>query len=180
MNKFKRAIKRCKQHRLQILELSQKVQALHVGGSFSSVEIVDCIYNILKKKNDKFILSKGHAGIIQYVVLNQLGVISKRKLNSYCQKNGYGFTKYINRKYKLNKNIKIYNFASYAPSDWFFYKPNTEYYEKKIILLNYYNLSVNENGVSKVTFKNKYIGNKWKPNYKCCKMKIYRNNKKYI
>ncbi len=89
MQMFKQAKKRCKQHRLQILNLSQKVQALHVGGSFSSVEIVDCIYNLLKKKNDKFILSKGHAGIIQYVVLNQLGKISKKKLNSYCQKNGY-------------------------------------------------------------------------------------------
>ncbi len=89
MNKFKHAKERCKQHRLKILKLSQKVQALHVGGSFSSVEIVDCIYNMIKKQNDKFILSKGHAGIIQYVVLNQLGIISKKKLNSYCQKNGY-------------------------------------------------------------------------------------------
>ncbi len=89
MDQFNLAKKRCKNHRLQILELSQKVQALHIGGSFSSVEIVDCIYNMLKKKNDKFILSKGHAGIIQYVVLNQIGILSKRKLHSYCQKDGY-------------------------------------------------------------------------------------------
>jgi transketolase N-terminal domain/subunit len=43
------------------------VSALHIGGSFSSVEIADCIYNILKEKKDKFILSKGHAGILQYL-----------------------------------------------------------------------------------------------------------------
>ena len=77
----------------------------------------------------------------------------------YCQKNGFGFIKYINRKYKLEKNIKIYNFAEYPPSGWFFYKPNTEYYKKKILLLNYNNLSVNENGISKVNFKNEYKGN---------------------
>jgi transketolase len=89
MKKFEKAMIRCKEHRVKILDLSQKVQALHVGGAFSSVEIVDTVYNLLKKKNDKFILSKGHAGIIQYVVLNQLGIISKRNLNSYCQRNGY-------------------------------------------------------------------------------------------
>ena len=42
----------------------------------------------------------------------------------YCQKNGFGFIKYINNKHKLNKNIKIYNSVEYPLSDWFFYKPN--------------------------------------------------------
>jgi transketolase len=64
--------KRCNSFRKKILELSQKVSALHIGGSFSSVEIIDCIFNLVKKKNDKFILSKGHAGILLYVILNYL------------------------------------------------------------------------------------------------------------
>ena len=89
MKKFQQAKERCIKHRIKILQLSQHVQALHIGGAFSSVEIVDTIYNLIKNKKDKFILSKGHAGIIQYVVLNQLGVINKKDLNSYCQKNGY-------------------------------------------------------------------------------------------
>ncbi len=89
MSIYSLAKKRCKEHRVKILEMSQKVQALHVGGAFSSVEIVDCIYNMLKKKNDKFILSKGHAGIIQYVLLYNLGILSKKQLNSYCQKDGF-------------------------------------------------------------------------------------------
>ena len=46
MKKFFDAKLRCKIHRREILNLSQKVQALHIGGSFSSVEIVACIYNI--------------------------------------------------------------------------------------------------------------------------------------
>lgn len=84
---IKRAQNRCKIFRETILELSQKVGALHIGGSFSSVEIVDCIYNVLKKKNDKFILSKGHTGILQYTILQYKKIISKKKLFSYCQKN---------------------------------------------------------------------------------------------
>ncbi len=88
-SKFSLASERCKKHRKEILKLSQNVQALHIGGSFSSVEIVDTIYNILMKKNDKFILSKGHAGIIQYILLYSKNIISKKQLYSYCQKNGY-------------------------------------------------------------------------------------------
>jgi transketolase len=79
---------RCKIYRKKILEISKKVSALHIGGSFSSVEILDVIYNDLLKKNDKFILSKGHAGILQYVVLNYKGVIKDKVLNSYLTKNG--------------------------------------------------------------------------------------------
>ena len=65
------------------------MSALHIGGSFSSVEIVDCIYNRLKKNKDKFVLSKGHAGILQYVVLNDLGIIKTRDLHNYQNKNGF-------------------------------------------------------------------------------------------
>jgi len=50
MNKSLKAKIRCKKYRKKILEMSQSVSALHIGGSFSSVEIVDCIYNRFKKK----------------------------------------------------------------------------------------------------------------------------------
>ena len=48
--KLKQSNMRCYSHRKKILDLSQKVGALHIGGSFSSVEIVDTIYNLLMKK----------------------------------------------------------------------------------------------------------------------------------
>ena len=52
-----RSIKRCKEIRRRILELTQNVPALHVGGSFSSVEIIESIYfNFLKKKINLFYL----------------------------------------------------------------------------------------------------------------------------
>jgi len=74
-------------YRKKILDLSQNVQALHIGGSFSSTDIVNVVYNYLKQKKDKFILSKGHCGILQYVILNDLKIISETFLNSYCQEN---------------------------------------------------------------------------------------------
>ena len=50
MKKYSQSIKRCVNYRKKILDLSQKVSALHIGGAFSSVEIIDAIFNILKKK----------------------------------------------------------------------------------------------------------------------------------
>ena len=41
---------RCTRYRKKILEISQTVPALHIGGAFSSVEIIDCIFSLLKKK----------------------------------------------------------------------------------------------------------------------------------
>jgi len=89
MNRLLKAKIRCKKYRKKILEISQSVPALHIGGSFSSVEIVDCIYNRLKKNVDKFVLSKGHAGILQYVILNDLGIIKNKDLKNYQKKNGF-------------------------------------------------------------------------------------------
>ena len=76
----------------------------------------------------------------------------------YCNKNGYGFIKYINQKYKLTKNINIYNSVETPNSEWFFYKPNTDYYLKKIILLNYNNLIIDNKGLYEININNKYQG----------------------
>ena len=74
--------------RKRILDLSLQVSALHVGGSFSSAEIIQTIFE-LKKKNDKFILSKGHVGILLYCILEQKGILKKKDLENYCKKNGF-------------------------------------------------------------------------------------------
>jgi transketolase len=90
-NIFSESKKRCKFFRKRILDLSQKVSALHIGGSFSCTEIMDLIFNILsnKKERNLFILSKGHASIIQYVILEYLGIVKKKDLENYCTKNGF-------------------------------------------------------------------------------------------
>ena len=90
-NIFSESKKRCKFFRKRILDLSQKVSALHIGGSFSCTEIMDLIFNILSNKKERslFILSKGHASILQYVILEYLGIINKKDMENYCKKNGF-------------------------------------------------------------------------------------------
>ena len=55
----------------------------------------------------------------------------------FCEKNSFGFIKYIDSKYALKKNIKIYNDEAYPLSDGFIYKPKKIYSKNEIILINY-------------------------------------------
>jgi transketolase len=86
---------RCKKYRRRILDMSQNVLALHIGGAFSCTEIVDCIYNELMrpaarggKSPDTFLMSKGHGCMIQYAILEDLGILSKADLDAYCTPEG--------------------------------------------------------------------------------------------
>jgi transketolase len=85
---------RCAGYRRRILEVSQQVQALHVGGAFSCTEIVDLCYNGLMARDaagaspDMFIMSKGHGCMIQYAILESLGTLSRADLDLYCAKGG--------------------------------------------------------------------------------------------
>ena len=71
------------------IEISQNVTALHIGGSFSCTEMLDVLFNIVmnKQERENFILSKGHASIIQYVILEDKKIL-KKMLDSYCKKHG--------------------------------------------------------------------------------------------
>jgi transketolase len=88
------ARKRCMRYRRRILDISQQVTALHIAGAFSCVEIVDCIYNGLMIRDvrgnflDTFLLSKGHGCMIQYVILEDLGILTHGELDRYCTKDG--------------------------------------------------------------------------------------------
>lgn len=100
MNPTKRTIdvdsarRRCVKFRRRILEVTQQVQALHIGPAYSCTEIVDCIYFELMQFGrgipsvDKFILSKGHGCMIQYVILEELGLLTKKDLALYCTAEG--------------------------------------------------------------------------------------------
>jgi len=89
------AKRRCRRYRRRILDISQRVSALHIGAAFSCTEIVDCIYNGLMRRSgasatspDTFLMSKGHGCMVQYVVLEDLGVLSRADLDSYCTPHG--------------------------------------------------------------------------------------------
>jgi transketolase len=88
------ARERCRRYRRRILEISQQVTALHVAPAFSCVEITDAIFHGLMRRQrdgrfvDVFLMSKGHGCMIQYVILEELGILSRRDLDLYCQPNG--------------------------------------------------------------------------------------------
>ncbi|MGN0605348.1 MAG: thiamine pyrophosphate-dependent enzyme [Oscillospiraceae bacterium] len=83
--------------RKQMLSMSKiAVDEIHWGGCFSTVEIAAVLFNnILNCKNcennfktkDKFILSKGHAGLAIYTAMYNVGLIAEETLMTY-QKDG--------------------------------------------------------------------------------------------
>jgi transketolase len=88
------AMERCRRFRRRILDVSQRVPALHIGAAFSCMEIVDAIYHDLMRRDtggaspDTFIMSKGHGCLAQYVNLESIGMLSAADLDAYCTPGG--------------------------------------------------------------------------------------------
>jgi len=88
------AQRRCVGYRRRILDISQQVGALHIAPAFSCTEITDVLYNNLMRREaggeyrDVFLMSKGHGCMIQYVILEEQGVLSRSDLDAYCKPNG--------------------------------------------------------------------------------------------
>jgi len=88
------ARQRCRAYRRRILDLSQQVTAMHVAPAFSCVEIVDLLYNNLMRRGangtyrDVFLMSKGHGCMVQYVILQEQGLLTQNDLDLYCKPNG--------------------------------------------------------------------------------------------
>lgn len=72
MAKFsiKNLSKEQKSLRKRILELSFQANVSHLGSCLSAVDLIDAVYKI-KKRNEIFVLSNGHAGIAWYAVLEK-------------------------------------------------------------------------------------------------------------
>ena len=85
---------RCRMIRKRVLEVSQLHGAIHIGGAFSCLEVLDVIYYGLMRKgyegdyHDSFILSKGHGCMVLYAILENLGILSNLDLESYCTAEG--------------------------------------------------------------------------------------------
>jgi transketolase len=56
--------------KIRILEISYKYKLSHIGSCLTAVDIIDEIFSV-KKDNEKFVLSSGHAGLALYVVLEK-------------------------------------------------------------------------------------------------------------
>jgi transketolase len=80
---------RCLAFRRRILEVSQRVGALHIAPAFSCLEMTDVIYyGLMERDRDVFLMSKGHGCVSQYVILEQLGVLPSEEIERYCTPQG--------------------------------------------------------------------------------------------
>ena len=87
--KNKDFLKICKEIRKKIIYILYLAGSGHSGPSLSIVEILAYLYFVRKiiSKNEKFVLSKGHAAPALYAVLNIIGKINSKDLKSFRQIN---------------------------------------------------------------------------------------------
>src|SRR3989338_2546425 len=88
---------RAKTLRGQILDMINSARRGHIGSAFSCLEIIRVLYdeflsyrpkNPFWEDRDRFILSKGHGCLAQYVLLSEKGFFPKRELAKFCQFDG--------------------------------------------------------------------------------------------
>ena len=87
-----------KKLRKQIFLTGFKGGMAHLASCFSCLEILYALYagNVLKfdknnskwRDRDRFILSKGHAGLALYAMLNHIGLMTDSEFTSYLQPEG--------------------------------------------------------------------------------------------
>jgi len=69
--------------RRDIVQLSAATHTPHIGSSLSTVEILTMLYFHVLRENDHFILSKGHAALALYVVLEHQGILNRSELKNF-------------------------------------------------------------------------------------------------
>lgn len=72
-----------KKLRLKILETYFNAKAGHIACSLSCIDIISSVFFGVKQKNDTFLLSKGHAAVALYTVLNEMGEISDEEMKTF-------------------------------------------------------------------------------------------------
>ena len=85
-------IKRLKK---KIFITANKAGAAHLASAFSVIDLLYVLYckgiiqydpeNPWKEERDRLILSKGHACLALYVILNEIGMITDEELDNFCQ-----------------------------------------------------------------------------------------------
>lgn len=87
---------KCHQFRVDLIKLLYKIQTGHPGGSLSATEVLTALYyeklniqpdNPLYPDRDRFVLGKGHAAPMLYLVLAEKGYFPKAEMNTLRQIN---------------------------------------------------------------------------------------------
>jgi transketolase len=69
-----------KQLRCRLLEVVYREKLSHLGSCLSAFDIMIAVYSI-KRPNDRFVLSNGHAGLALYVILEKEGLLKLDSLD---------------------------------------------------------------------------------------------------
>lgn len=85
---------------------TSKAHAGHIGSILSIADIIAVLYSDILRKDktgsdvflDKFILSKGHAGLAVYSALAEIGIIDKKELLETYYKDGSKFSGHVSSK----------------------------------------------------------------------------------
>lgn len=121
MQQEKNLENKARQIRREVLNIALEEGEAHLGGSFSEIEILISLYDYALEKEDKFILSKGHACYPLYILLREKGFNPRIQTHpDLDEKNGiYATTGSLGHglpmavgmaiaRKKLNKNGDIY------------------------------------------------------------------------
>jgi len=73
LNKMKNLEQKAKKLRKDVIEMGMQTGEAHLGGSLSEIELLISLYDVIMKKEDKFILSKAHASHPMYLLLQEKG-----------------------------------------------------------------------------------------------------------
>lgn len=68
------------------MDIGLKTRAGHIASAMSVVDLLCTLYN--NYPNSIIILSKGHGGLAQYVILNELGILPNKILETYAKDGG--------------------------------------------------------------------------------------------
>jgi transketolase len=86
----------------EILSMIYNSKEGHLASSFSILDILYVLYKNFLKINDTFILSKGHASLGLYAILNHFGFLETDEFENFCN-----YESSIGGHPCLNKNILI-------------------------------------------------------------------------
>lgn len=77
--------------RKQLLTIAKSTNSshCHIGSCLSCIDVLAQLFLVEMKSEDKFILSKGHAALALFVILNQKGILSNKDLQTYLQNGTY-------------------------------------------------------------------------------------------
>lgn len=69
-----------KKIRTKLLGMIHRARVSHIGSCLTAIDTIDAVYSI-KNKQEKFVLSNGHAGAALYIILEKYGYLKNPELS---------------------------------------------------------------------------------------------------